>query len=718
HALIAMAPLLDIYSIATQFADSAVVWLKTQPHGDGGFGTGDLSNPYETGLALAAISLIDPASPAAANARSYLETTQLPNGSWNDDAYSTALALYGLIHESNLFSRSVTLAPGMNLLGLPVAPVAPMTSADLCSLVTGCEGITGWDRVGQDWLTVPFDVAVQDACFVQTSACGSAPLVGTLLGENQCDMLEEGLNAISVPNENACYTAMTLMDDIGSCTEIHEWDQEAQKWASLIEPPGDTLRYGTDFEINSGRGYFVRRPVGAGASEWCTRACDTITPPETLPDLLITSYDIIIDPNPVMQNEQVGILGLVHNIGTDTAFGPALDFYLGDPDAGGGYMATYNIPENIPPGASASQYYGYGFTFTGCGTGEIYLVVDPSNSIAELSEDNNKAHETLVILCAKSAADSSLISAPEIQGPALSFAIPSAADRDETDLLTAVAPAISNVTVGSVTSSSATISWVTDSLSFGGVNYGTASVGEYTLCEWNWWGGWLHLVELDGLEPETSYLFEVESGETVDDNDGAYYSFTTTSVGAGKPGTVYGKVLLEDSTPAPMAIVSATLADAGGAESSQLSVMAGWDGSWVFNLGNLKDPVGNGVMEYASGDTVHLSAQGGADGTGGITIVLSGTFPEDAGAIVLSPCACDCHADPECDGVTSILDVVLAVNVAFRGGDPIPDPNPACPFETTDVNCDNVTNILDVILLVDVAFRGGDPAEQFCDPCL
>jgi hypothetical protein len=86
-------------------------------------------------------------------------------------------------------------------------------------------------------------------------------------------------------------------------------------------------------------------------------------------------------------------------------------------------------------------------------------------------------------------------------------------------------------------------------------------------------------------------------------------------------------------------------------------------------------------------------------------------------AAIPGSCACDCHADPQCDGVTNVLDVVQGVNVAFRGQPDIPDPNAACPQVTTDVNCDGVTNVLDVVRLVNVAFRGGNPATEFCDPC-
>ncbi|HUU45041.1 MAG TPA: hypothetical protein VM118_04845 [Acidobacteriota bacterium] len=78
-------------------------------------------------------------------------------------------------------------------------------------------------------------------------------------------------------------------------------------------------------------------------------------------------------------------------------------------------------------------------------------------------------------------------------------------------------------------------------------------------------------------------------------------------------------------------------------------------------------------------------------------------------------CQCPCHTDPQCDGVTNVLDVVHAVNVAFRGALPVFDDG--CPYERTDVDCTGFTNVLDVVRMVNVAFRGALPATQFCDGC-
>lgn len=83
-----------------------------------------------------------------------------------------------------------------------------------------------------------------------------------------------------------------------------------------------------------------------------------------------------------------------------------------------------------------------------------------------------------------------------------------------------------------------------------------------------------------------------------------------------------------------------------------------------------------------------------------------------------SLCACQCHGDPACDTILAdILDVVNTVNVAFRGNAPLPDPDPSCPWQSTDVDCSGTTDVLDVVQIINVAFRGAAHALTFCQPC-
>ncbi len=80
-------------------------------------------------------------------------------------------------------------------------------------------------------------------------------------------------------------------------------------------------------------------------------------------------------------------------------------------------------------------------------------------------------------------------------------------------------------------------------------------------------------------------------------------------------------------------------------------------------------------------------------------------------------CACDCHADPQCDGQPDVFDIVHAVDVGFRNGPDVADPNPLCPRNTTDVDCDGDTDVFDIVRFVNVAFRNEAPEDNFCDPC-
>lgn len=127
-----------------------------------------------------------------------------------------------------------------------------------------------------------------------------------------------------------------------------------------------------------------------------------------------------------------------------------------------------------------------------------------------------------------------------------------------------------------------------------------------------------------------------------------------------------------------------------------------------------------GAIEVSSGN-IKMGLSVGQNAVGEVSagnIKMGLGFWYGAAGGAAPSCACDCFADPECDGVTNIFDVTHLVNVAFRNGADIPEPNVLCPVEnTTDVDCNGVTDVFDVTHMVNVAFRGGDPSVEFCDPC-
>lgn len=126
-----------------------------------------------------------------------------------------------------------------------------------------------------------------------------------------------------------------------------------------------------------------------------------------------------------------------------------------------------------------------------------------------------------------------------------------------------------------------------------------------------------------------------------------------------------------------------------------------------------------GAIEVAAGN-IKMGLSIGQNAVGEVSagnIKMGLGFWYGAGAGSAPTCDCDCHADPQCDSITNILDLAFVINVAFRNDPAIPDPNPSCTYQTTDVDCSTFTDILDITRMVNVAFRFQDPAIEFCNPC-
>ena len=101
-------------------------------------------------------------------------------------------------------------------------------------------------------------------------------------------------------------------------------------------------------------------------------------------------------------------------------------------------------------------------------------------------------------------------------------------------LALAAGPEISSVSVPNITSTTATITWTTNTTSDSRVRYGTTTALGTT--KYSSSTDTTHNIILTGLNSNTKYYFEVEStdvsGPSTDNNGGAYYSFTTEAVTA------------------------------------------------------------------------------------------------------------------------------------------------------------------------------------------
>ena len=92
-------------TIATAI-NKATAYLLSHQNADGGFGAGTSPAPtssiFETAYAYIALVGVITDNTVLGNAVNYLTSTQLPDGSWEEDPYSTALALRALYYSENV----------------------------------------------------------------------------------------------------------------------------------------------------------------------------------------------------------------------------------------------------------------------------------------------------------------------------------------------------------------------------------------------------------------------------------------------------------------------------------------------------------------------------------------------------------------------------------------------------------------------------------------
>ncbi|MEW6419741.1 MAG: CARDB domain-containing protein, partial [Nitrospirota bacterium] len=117
----------------------------------------------------------------------------------------------------------------------------------------------------------------------------------------------------------------------------------------------------------------------------------------TLPDLSITSADIEIFPPCPDPYIMVGISVKVRNHGETDASNVLVEVYDGDPSAGGVKLPGGGIIPTIPAGGFADVTAAIaGENVTGLSK-DIYVLVDPQNTISESNGTNNQAVKTFLI---------------------------------------------------------------------------------------------------------------------------------------------------------------------------------------------------------------------------------------------------------------------------------------------------------------------------------
>jgi parallel beta-helix repeat protein len=112
--------------------------------------------------------------------------------------------------------------------------------------------------------------------------------------------------------------------------------------------------------------------------------------PSELPDLTLARDGIQI----IFNDNIATISATIHNIGTVDASNIVVQFFDGDPDAGGTQKGTDQIIAGIAHESTGTAQ----MTWTAIpGTHDIFVRVDPYNSIEEASETNNQASKQITV---------------------------------------------------------------------------------------------------------------------------------------------------------------------------------------------------------------------------------------------------------------------------------------------------------------------------------
>ena len=109
-------------------------------------------------------------------------------------------------------------------------------------------------------------------------------------------------------------------------------------------------------------------------------------------DLTLSPTDLTFSNDAPEGGEQITISATIHNDGTVDANGVVVQFFDGNPDAGGVQIETDQTITRIAHTETAQV------TWTAIpGTHDIFVRVDPYDSIQEANENNNQAHKPITI---------------------------------------------------------------------------------------------------------------------------------------------------------------------------------------------------------------------------------------------------------------------------------------------------------------------------------
>ncbi|MBI5075032.1 MAG: PD40 domain-containing protein [Nitrospirae bacterium] len=434
----------DSYQL-TDYIANGFAWLLQKQNPDGGFGNSP-STIYDTAHTLLTLGVFDIPMEIANKAVQYILSSQSEDGSWNESAYQTALAVEAV--------WKATVDPDLSIKNTDItfipASITTLPSNIVINAVIGNTGRTGVaaakvalyegavaeaNKIGEQTLAFPGQSSV-NVTFNATARDGN---------EHRFYIVVDPENLIREANESnnttlkilyplATYDFEVLSSDLSVSANPVDIFKDV-KITSKITNKGTMnaynvqIRYfideaGAPLEIGTST---VNIPAGATITSeiiWKTNKAGVNLPLTVLadpfntfveilkennravmyltvngstePNLTISYKDMVLTPSPANERGSATISALVKNEGFSTANNIAVNFYKGVPGVDGVLLGSQVIPSLI---AGTGSRAAIDWTdIQDAGERIIYVKVDPLGQITEISKDDNDAFVLLDIL--------------------------------------------------------------------------------------------------------------------------------------------------------------------------------------------------------------------------------------------------------------------------------------------------------------------------------
>lgn len=390
--------------------------LLSRRNPDGGWGSGRnfISNPTDTALALKAFALAGYGDQQViGSAVAYLQANQQGDGGWSgDDTVSTiqptaaVLAAFNSCRKSysleNNISRAITFLAGKQnpdggfgnspstVYDSAVAIMALQASgADKEIVSRGAAYLNGLQTEDGSWQESPFQTALAVRAVWQTTvdpdlAIKSADI--SFIPEKVTSLPTNAIVNAVIRNEGRTDVAQAKVAIYDGAIA-----PEKKVGEQTVAFPGMspvTVTFSVPITDGNGHSFYVVADpdnLVKEANENNNSAQKTLLPEVTY-DLEVLPNDVTVSPNPVdiFQDMKIGVT--IRNRGTSDVFNVPVRLYLD----GAAPLDIATMSVDIPAGGSVSKNVTWKAGKAGVDM-PLSVMVDPLNTIAEASEDNNRA---------------------------------------------------------------------------------------------------------------------------------------------------------------------------------------------------------------------------------------------------------------------------------------------------------------------------------------